>query len=170
MSNLMTKICISDDMCVGAVFGYSAIQYCTIGTNHKDCLDRLFDADAEYVENIIYAGYFCDQMHDYLSGKLVIFNYPINFKAKSEFANKVLEYLQGIPYGTTITYQHLAKAAGNSKAARAAANIVAKNNALIVAPCHRVVGKNSLGGFSGCGGVEMKRRLLTLEGCNRYLK
>ncbi|OIQ72675.1 methylated-DNA--protein-cysteine methyltransferase, inducible [mine drainage metagenome] len=34
----------------------------------------------------------------------------------------------------------------------------------LLVPCHRVVGANSLGGFSGGTGVETKVALLRLEG------
>ena len=39
-----------------------------------------------------------------------------------------------------------------------------KNRVPLVIPCHRVVGSNGLGGYSGAAGLATKRRLLELEG------
>ena len=39
-----------------------------------------------------------------------------------------------------------------------------RNPVPIIVPCHRVVGKNSLGGYSG--GLDLKRKLLELEGAD----
>ena len=51
----------------------------------------------------------------------------------------------------------------NPKAVRAVGGAIGKNSLTIIVPCHRVIGKNgSLTGFSG--GMEMKKRLLALEG------
>jgi methylated-DNA-[protein]-cysteine S-methyltransferase len=44
-------------------------------------------------------------------------------------------------------------------------SVMAKNRFPIIVPCHRVVGAaGSLGGFSARDGVNMKRRMLELEG------
>ena len=51
------------------------------------------------------------------------------------------------------------------KAFRAVANAVGKNPYPPKIPCHRVIRSNgSLGGYSGKGGIQQKRRLLRLEG------
>jgi methylated-DNA-[protein]-cysteine S-methyltransferase len=41
---------------------------------------------------------------------------------------------------------------------------MARNRYPLVVPCHRVVGSGGLGGYSGCQGLVLKRRLLDLEG------
>lgn len=62
-----------------------------------------------------------------------------------------------------MTYQEVAAKAGNPKAARAVANVMAENYDLTV-PCHRVVRTDgSLGGYNR-GGISEKKRLLECEG------
>ena len=59
----------------------------------------------------------------------------------------------------------MAKAIGKPLAARAVANAIGKNPYAPKIPCHRVVRYDgSLGGYSGKGGVKIKRFLLKKEG------
>jgi len=68
-----------------------------------------------------------------------------------------------VPYGRTDTHGKLAARAGRPKAARAVGTIMNRNPIPIVLPCHRIVGANgALTGYAG--GLEVKRRLLELEG------
>lgn len=79
------------------------------------------------------------------------------------FQQHVWHELQRIPYGTTITYQELARRVGNPKAARAVGHANGRNPIAIIIPCHRVVGQNGqLRGYAG--GLAMKQRLLQHEG------
>ena len=69
--------------------------------------------------------------------------------------------MQEISYGKTVSYSDLAKAAGSKKAFRAVGTICGDNLLPIVIPCHRVLAKNGLGGFSS--GIKLKKFLLELE-------
>jgi methylated-DNA-[protein]-cysteine S-methyltransferase len=70
-----------------------------------------------------------------------------------------------VPYGSTTTYGTLARQAGRPSAARAVGTVMNRNPVPIVLPCHRVVGANgALTGYAG--GLEVKRRLLQLEGAS----
>ena len=61
------------------------------------------------------------------------------------------------------TYADIAKAVDN--APRAVGGACGRNPIPIIIPWHRVIAKGGrLGGFSGFAGLEMKRRLLRLEG------
>jgi methylated-DNA-[protein]-cysteine S-methyltransferase len=83
------------------------------------------------------------------------------------FQKKVWKTLLGIKRGDTITYKELAKKVSRPKAIRAVANAVGANPMPITIPCHRVVRSDgSFGGYSGKGGVKMKRLLLIKEGVN----
>lgn len=79
------------------------------------------------------------------------------------FQVKVRNIVSKIPPGKTLTYKEVAKLAGNEKAARAVANIMAANYDLEI-PCHRVIRTDGkLGGYNR-GGVAVKRQLLLKEG------
>ncbi len=80
------------------------------------------------------------------------------------FQLKVWNYLKKIPKGTVRTYLEVAKSIGKPKAFRAVANAIGKNPYPPKIPCHRVIKSDgSLGGYSGKGGINEKRRLLKLE-------
>lgn len=102
------------------------------------------------------------QIQEYLNGKRLKFDLPIQVEG-TDFQKVVWKNLSKIKYGKTISYQELAEKSGSEKAFRAAGGACGKNPCLIVIPCHRVVTKSGkLGGFAG--GLELKRKLLSLEG------
>ena len=64
----------------------------------------------------------------------------------------------------TKTYSELANILGKPKSVRAVANACGKNPYPGPIPCHRVIRSDgSLGGYSGVGGIETKRKLLLNE-------
>ena len=82
----------------------------------------------------------------------------------TQFQLKVWNYLKKIPKGEVRSYLQVAKAIGKPKAFRAVANAVGKNPYPPKIPCHRVIRSNGcLGGYSGKGGIQQKRRLLISE-------
>jgi methylated-DNA-[protein]-cysteine S-methyltransferase len=101
------------------------------------------------------------QLIDYFEGRLKKFSLRLDIHA-SPFQKRVLQRVARIPYGQTMTYGEVARAVGNPRASRAVGAANANNNLPIVVPCHRVVASNGLGGYGG--GLEMKKRLLRLEG------
>lgn len=103
------------------------------------------------------------QLNEYFAGKRKVFKLPLDIKG-SPFQTKVWEVIASVPFGKSITYSDLASAINKPKAFRAAANACGKNHIPIIIPCHRIFGKNNLGGFSG--GLDIKKKLLTLEGVN----
>ena len=83
----------------------------------------------------------------------------------TKFQLKVWKYLKTIPRGQLRTYSQVAKAIKKPKAVRAVANAIGKNPYAPKIPCHRVIRSDgSLGGYSGKGGINTKRKLLKLEG------
>ena len=83
----------------------------------------------------------------------------------TDFQVRVWNALKEIPRGETRTYTEIAFQIGHPNSARAVANACAKNPYPPIVPCHRVVRRDGgLGGYSGVGGVETKRRLLSEEG------
>lgn len=84
----------------------------------------------------------------------------------TDFSEQVRTVVRSIPRGHTMTYAEVALAAGNPKAARAVANVMAKNFDATV-PCHRVIRSDgTLGGYNR-GGLSRKRQLLENEGALR---
>ncbi|MCK4334612.1 methylated-DNA--[protein]-cysteine S-methyltransferase [candidate division WOR-3 bacterium] len=105
---------------------------------------------------------FFAQLGDYLAGKEVSFNLPINWERLTPFARKVSQELLKTRCGQMLSYAELARRIGNPKAARAVGQVMARNPFPLVVPCHRVIGSNgSLTGFGG--GLTLKARLLALE-------
>jgi methylated-DNA-[protein]-cysteine S-methyltransferase len=83
----------------------------------------------------------------------------------SAFQNRVVRTCRRIGRGRVKSYGELASACGSPGAARAVGNVMATNRYPIIVPCHRVVGSaGSLGGFSARDGINMKRRMLEMEG------
>ena len=77
------------------------------------------------------------------------------------FQRRVWEELGTVPFGETVSYGELAKRAGCGSP-RAVGQAVHNNPVAVMIPCHRVIGADgSLTGFAG--GLDVKRRLLTLE-------
>ena len=103
------------------------------------------------------------QIQEYLYGQRQHFTVPVDWEPILGFARHILEACAQIPYGETVSYAELARRAGKEGAGRAVGQALAANPVPILVPCHRVICVDgSLGGFSG--GLEMKRRLLELEG------
>ena len=101
------------------------------------------------------------QLDAYFAGELTEFDLPVR-PAGSPFELRVWGAMQEIPYGDTRSYGDLAAATGS--APRAVGRACGRNPIPIVIPCHRVLGKGWMGGYSGSGGLKTKQALLTLEG------
>ena len=100
------------------------------------------------------------QITEYLAGERVSFDLIVAGEG-SEFQQRVWKALREIPRGQTRSYGALAKELRSS--ARAVGRANATNPICVIVPCHRVIGADgSLTGFAF--GVEIKRRLLVLEG------
>ena len=83
----------------------------------------------------------------------------------SQFQIKVWKYLKTIPKGKVKTSKQVAIGINKPKSARAVANACGKNPYSPKIPCHRVIRSDGgLGGFSGPGGIKMKKKLLKKEG------
>lgn len=63
-----------------------------------------------------------------------------------EFTKKVLDIVKDIEFGKTLTYGDIAKKLNTSP--RAVGMALKRNPLPLIIPCHRVVAKNSLGGYS----------------------
>jgi methylated-DNA-[protein]-cysteine S-methyltransferase len=105
------------------------------------------------------------QLQEYFAGRRQAFALPLAPRG-SAFQQRVWQEIATIPYGQTLTYATLALRAGAPGAARAAGAATGRNPLSILVPCHRVMGgSGSLTGYAG--GLELKRRLLEIEGVLR---
>lgn len=102
------------------------------------------------------------QLQEYFNRERKEFNLPLEMEG-TDFQKRVWNELLKIPYGKTISYKTLALRLGNEKVIRAAATANGSNPLPIIVPCHRVIGSDGLMVGYG-GGIELKEKLLTLEG------
>jgi len=99
----------------------------------------------------------------YLSGQAVLFTEDLDLSRATPFQRLIWLKTKEIPYGESRSYGWLAYEVKNPRACRAAGQALGHNPLPIVIPCHRVqTADGSIGGFSG--GLDIKRRLLWLEG------
>lgn len=108
----------------------------------------------------------CQQVLDYCSNQLPGLEFDVVLKTNgTAFQQKVWHALQQIPAGKVVTYGELAERLNSS--ARAVGGACRANPIPLVIPCHRVVAKSGLGGFSGSRDglpMEIKMHLLKHEG------
>ena len=102
------------------------------------------------------------QLQEYFQAQRHQFSLPLA-PAGTPFQQHVWQALQGIPFGTTLTYRELAQRLGMPGAARAVGHANGRNPLAIVIPCHRLIGSDGqLRGYAG--GIALKRCLLQHEG------
>ena len=92
---------------------------------------------------------------------------PLVLDGLSPFTRQVLMACRKIPFGQTVSYLELAKKVQCPASSRAVAGALAKNPLPLIVPCHRVISSDGkIGGFSAPGGVNLKKKMLLLEGAN----
>lgn len=106
------------------------------------------------------------EISKFLDGKLEKFSFEINPQG-TNFQKKVWKEIEKIPYGETITYKDIGDKI-NSNAYQAIGSACGKNPILFRIPCHRVLGKSNIGGFSY--GLSLKKKLLQMEKKENYEK
>jgi methylated-DNA-[protein]-cysteine S-methyltransferase len=105
------------------------------------------------------------ELKAYFAGTLTEFTVPVDWSLTSGVQRSILSTLHArIRYGDTVGYGDLALLSGRTLgASRLVGTVMGSNPIVIVVPCHRVIAADGgIGGFGG--GLETKRRLLTLEG------
>lgn len=97
------------------------------------------------------------QLEEYFSGDREVFDLEVSFP--DGFTGDVMREMVKISYGETRTYGEIAEALDSSGVAVGQA--CGRNQVPLVVPCHRVVGKDSLGDYAY--GREVKKVLLDME-------
>jgi len=147
--------------------GVSLVQYLgPEGDVRRSLLGRRPDLDA--IEDTLAVEGFYRELLDYLEGRRAQLEWPLDLRlARSDFHRGVLRATAAMPYGAVCSYAGVACEIGKPTASRAVAQALRWNPLPIVVPCHRVVGSSgALVGYAG-DKVDLKRRLLTLEGVMR---
>ncbi len=104
------------------------------------------------------------QLDQYFASRRTAFDLKLG-AVGTPFQHRVWDVLAAIPYGTTMSYGAVARAAGCPRGFQAVSAAVGANPISIIVPCHRVIGSDgSLTGFAG--GLAAKTKLLTLEASN----
>jgi methylated-DNA-[protein]-cysteine S-methyltransferase len=102
------------------------------------------------------------QLREYFTGKRQQFELSLE-PGGTAFQQEVWTSLRAIPFGQVRSYRDIATTVGRPRAVRAVGAANGRNPIPIIVPCHRVIGSDgSLTGFAG--GLEIKKRLLNLEG------
>lgn len=102
------------------------------------------------------------ELEEYFAGRRKKFAFALAPKGTA-FQQKVWQAVSEIPFGQVTTYKSIAEKIGKSPAVRAVGHANGSNPLPIVIPCHRVIGSNGdLCGYGG--GLELKKKLLQLEG------
>lgn len=103
-----------------------------------------------------------EELDEYFAGGRRRFDVPVDRSSRRGFRGEVLDALESVAYGATVTYGELAIRAGRPRAARAVGTSMATNPVAVIVPCHRVLPAGGGVGNYG-GGADAKRLLLRLE-------
>lgn len=100
----------------------------------------------------------------FLAGEDVSFSdVALDLEWATPLQREIIGALRTVPRGEVVSYGELAALAGRPGAPRAAGAVCSANRFSFIVPCHRVVSATGIGGY-GSTGVDVKRRLLALEG------
>ena len=104
---------------------------------------------------------FKKELNLYLKGRKRVFKSKLLIQGNRN-QKKIWNELKKIKIGKTKTYGQIAKKFRLSP--RYIGKICGQNNFILAIPCHRVISSNgSLGGFSGIGGIKLKKKILEFE-------
>lgn len=105
---------------------------------------------------------YVQQLQEYFAGARRDFSFELDLRG-TDFQLACWRALLSIPFGQTRTYGDIARAVGRPHGFRAVGMANNRNPLAIVVPCHRVIASDgTLCGYGG--GLEIKRKLLELEG------
>lgn len=154
----------NDDALINTPFGAVAIT-----VNERQLAIELLPVSAQIEKESTHplVKLACQQLLQYLRQPKTHFDLPLEQQG-SAFQQRVWQAIAAIPCGQTRTYGELA--AQIHSGPRAVANACGANRLPLVVPCHRVVAKNSLGGFmqGKAHGLGIKQWLLQHEGVKGF--
>jgi methylated-DNA-[protein]-cysteine S-methyltransferase len=102
------------------------------------------------------------ELEEYFAGSRREFTFALDLRG-TDFQLACWRALLKIPYGETRSYADIARAVNRPTGFRAVGMANNRNPVAIVVPCHRVIASDgTLCGYGG--GLDLKRKLLELEG------
>lgn len=105
---------------------------------------------------------YMQELEEYFAGARRQFTFGLDLRG-TDFQLACWRALLAIPYGETRSYADIARAVGRPQGFRAVGMANNRNPVAIVVPCHRVIASDgTLCGYGG--GLDLKRKLLELEG------
>ena len=167
------------------------MTYKSIYKTKNGLSDIIFNSGGEYLTGLWFEGSKDSIKHDenakekeleifketkkwldiYFSGKVPEFTPKYKINNITDFRKEVIDIMNLIPFGETITYNDIAEKIAKKRrikkmSAQAVGGAIGSNPICIIIPCHRVVGKNGkLIGYGG--GIENKEILLEHEQNNK---
>ncbi|OFZ46888.1 MAG: hypothetical protein A2381_04610 [Bdellovibrionales bacterium RIFOXYB1_FULL_37_110] len=100
----------------------------------------------------------------HLRGEIQTYHeFKIDLCKETPFQQTTLLTTRKIPIGKTLSYQALAEKINSPKSCRAVGAALSQNPLPLIIPCHRIVSKKGIGGFTAELGIELKKYLLRLE-------
>ncbi len=132
----------------------------TIRPNPRDL--RTEPGSLQFAQSARIMSRYTQELEDYFAGTRREFTFPLDLRG-TDFQLACWRALLAIPYGETRTYADIARAVGRPQGFRAVGMANNRNPVAIVVPCHRVIASDgTLCGYGG--GIDIKRKLLELEG------
>lgn len=132
----------------------------TIRPNPRDL--RAENSKIAFAESASRLAPYTAELEEYFAGPCREFTFRLDLRG-TDFQLACWRALLAIPYGETRTYADIARAVGRPQGFRAVGMANNRNPVAIVVPCHRVIASDgTLCGYGG--GLEIKRKLLELEG------
>lgn len=124
---------------------------------HRFCVDAVRDDNSHAAVKAA--------LRQYFDGHREVFKgVRVDLSTGTPFEQAVWKEIRRIPYGKTCSYGQLARKIDRPGAARAIGGACGRNPLPPIIPCHRVVGSTGrLVGYSGSGGVTLKKKLLEME-------
>jgi O-6-methylguanine DNA methyltransferase len=111
-------------------------------------------------------GWVCETLQNFFSRHVADLD-RVDISDLTPFEQATLRATAQIPAGETRSYGWVARAIGHPKAARAVGRVMARNPVPLLYPCHRVVdSEGTLHHYEY--GIDVKARILELEGCRSY--
>jgi len=103
------------------------------------------------------------QVNAYWRGRPEIFRVDLDLEGFPPFFRRAWRAAMRIAPGQVRTYGQVAAMVGAPRSARAVGGAMAANPFPLIVPCHRVVAAAGMGGYSGPGGLQLKKMLLDWE-------